>query len=443
MNKVLLVWICHLLLANIVFAQTTLFEQSFSGSTNTNDYIGTTGSNFFTGIGVTGGGVSVTINSGYLEFIKSGSNVGFLSRNTPELNPSTQSLYIEFDISVPNSEGPSVSGAAVFSLGQEDGMGTPSYNNNGTIPATLDVYCKLGINYIGTSGGFRIRDASTGGPAGITTINDQNFHTITMIVNKSGNSVRYLVPGTINTYLTLDSDRWQVYIDGTQQFMSDLSPLTSNLSLSAFKIIFNGGNGEGILGTIRLDNFRIRTVEGILPVSLTSFNAYATDKQTVSVQWQTAQERNSSHFILERSADLQTFTTIAQLDAAGTTDVPRQYEFTDLSPLPSLNYYRLTQIDTDGAMQRYRPVAVRLTPVCSVYPNPSDGSVWQLELNDAPISTLTVKLFSLLGNSYSTQIQPLGLNRWQVEPQSQIPVGCYVMSIQTDEKTTHQKVLVR
>lgn len=440
MSKVLLVVICHLLFANIVFAQTTLFDQSFSGSSTVTDYIGSTGTTFFTDL-TASSSTTVGINSGALEFVKAGTGSGRFVRNNPALNPSTQTLYIEFDLAVTASEATQLS-AAVFYLGSEDGMPTTGFNNNGTVPENADVYCKLGFNFIGTSGGFQVRNVS-GSANGATTVSDQSFHRITMIVNKSGDVIRYLVPGTLDTYLTLGSNKWQVYVDGIQQFASDLNPTTSARELSFMKFIFDGGIGSGTLGAIKLDNFRIRTVEGILPVSLTSFNAYATDKQTVSIQWQTAQERNSSHFIVERSADLQTFTTIAQLDAAGTTDVPRQYEFTDLSPLLSLNYYRLTQVDTDGTTQRYRPVAVRLTPVCSVYPNPSDGSVWQLELNDTPTSTLTVKLFSLLGNSYSTQIQPLGLNRWRVEPQSQIPVGCYVMSIQTDEKTIHQKVLVR
>lgn len=436
MNKYL-AGLCLLLISNLLLAQTTLFEQDFSSSSVVADYVGSTSTSFFTQINASTG-TSVSINSNFLEFIKSSGGSGRFVRNAPALNPSTQTLYVEFDLAVPASSSSNLATAVLY-VGSEDGMGSTGYNNDGTLPENNDVYCKLGINFIGTTGGFQVRNVrSSGSTNGITSVNDPNFHKITMIVNNSGNVIRYLVPGTIDTYLTLGSDAWQVYVDGNQQFAGDLSPTTAARDLSFMKFIY-----DGVAGTIRLDNFRIRTVEGILPVSLTSFNAYATDKQTVSVQWQTTQERNSSHFIVERSADLQTFTTIAQLDAAGTTDIPRQYEFTDLSPLLSLNYYRLTQIDTDGAMQRYRPVAVRLTPVCSVYPNPSDGSVWQLELNDTPTSTLTVKLFSLLGNSYSTQTQPLGLNRWRVEPQSQIPVGCYVMSIQTDEKTIHQKVLVR
>lgn len=111
-----------------------------------------------------------------------------------------------------------------------------------------------------------------------------------------------------------------------------------------------------------------------LPVVLTEFEATLTRNKQVMLNWQTAHEQNSDHFVVERSADLRSFTAIATLQANGR---PSVYTYRDNAPLRGQNYYRLRQVDKDGIFQYTNTAAVRLSQDFSllVSPNPSKGIV--------------------------------------------------------------------
>ncbi|TZF83284.1 hypothetical protein FW774_13440 [Pedobacter sp. BS3] len=94
---------------------------------------------------------------------------------------------------------------------------------------------------------------------------------------------------------------------------------------------------------------------GVLPVTLTAFNAKA-QSNSVKLSWTTASEKNSSQFEVLRSADGKEFIKIGQVVAAGNSDVPLQYAFNDANPFPGVNYYKLQQVDNDGKSVFYGPV---------------------------------------------------------------------------------------
>ncbi|MBE7172070.1 MAG: hypothetical protein INR73_15895 [Williamsia sp.] len=83
-----------------------------------------------------------------------------------------------------------------------------------------------------------------------------------------------------------------------------------------------------------------------LPVLFSSFRAQR-ESQSAALYWITAQEQNSRSFVIERSADGIVYNKIGTIAAAGTVSTPTSYSFTDLSPLPGNNYYRLKEVDLD------------------------------------------------------------------------------------------------
>ena len=126
---------------------------------------------------------------------------------------------------------------------------------------------------------------------------------------------------------------------------ADNTGLTTTLDNTAF-----GNNGAlrnfALSGTS--SNFNLHTLNAIpLPLTLTAFTATRSKDQSV-LQWQTAQEENTSSFSIERSTDGLSYTSIGTIAAAGNSTSTRSYEFTDRSPQPNDNYYRLKQIDLDG-----------------------------------------------------------------------------------------------
>ena len=92
----------------------------------------------------------------------------------------------------------------------------------------------------------------------------------------------------------------------------------------------------------------IGTFDCPLPIELLSFQAEAVE-HIVRVQWSTASEQDNDHFDVERSADGVRFEPVGTIPGALQSQLVRNYILDDPRPLPGLSYYRLRQVDTDGA----------------------------------------------------------------------------------------------
>ncbi len=88
----------------------------------------------------------------------------------------------------------------------------------------------------------------------------------------------------------------------------------------------------------------------VLPVELTEFKVTATDNN-VTLDWETATELQNKGFEIERSTDGETWEMIGFVEGNGTSLEINNYNFIDENFLPGINYYRLKQIDFDGAFE--------------------------------------------------------------------------------------------
>ncbi len=131
-------------------------------------------------------------------------------------------------------------------------------------------------------------------------------------------------------------------------------------------------------------------VENALPLTLLSFNAKPADNG-VSLNWLTTDEKNVSHFDIERSDDGAAFTKVGAVNAvsAGSTN---NYVYFDAAPQSGANYYRLRMVDTDGRFEFSKIVSVRFSGMSAVtiYPVPAKSVITvqfaeqfkQLEITD-------------------------------------------------------------
>ncbi len=94
-----------------------------------------------------------------------------------------------------------------------------------------------------------------------------------------------------------------------------------------------------------------------LPIELLSFDAENLADR-VRLHWATATEENSSHFVIERSADGAQFEPIGYVDAAGNSHQRADYVHDDIAPLSGVSYYRLLEFDLDGAAVQSQAIAV-------------------------------------------------------------------------------------
>lgn len=144
----------------------------------------------------------------------------------------------------------------------------------------------------------------------------------------------------------------------------------------------NGGTtGNTSLGTVTtsaavtsFSPFALASIDMMnpLPIELLSFEATSVGN-AVALNWVTASEHNSSYFIVERSADLQSFEGIGEVTAAGNSTRTQSYTLRDQQPLSGLSYYRLKQVDIDGSITYYRPVSIEMNIDLVAFPNPSNA----------------------------------------------------------------------
>lgn len=122
-----------------------------------------------------------------------------------------------------------------------------------------------------------------------------------------------------------------------------------------------------------VNQFRFRT-QSTLPVELTSFNANCTENAT-TINWQTASEHNSAYFDIEKSRDGTTWNVIKTVDAAGNSTSTIDYSTIDSEKAMDVVYYRLNQVDIDGASKIYGPISVSCDETndftATIFPNPT------------------------------------------------------------------------
>ena len=141
-----------------------------------------------------------------------------------------------------------------------------------------------------------------------------------------------------------------------------------------------------------------------LPVKLTNFSANCENNATLS--WITASEQNSDRFIVEKSRDGQTWNWVATQTAAGTSNTIINYTQTDENNWNGVTYYRLRQIDFNGAEEIYGPISVTCKgneSSMTVYPNPNNGS-FTIEIHsETVVQDASLILMDLTGKTISTQ----------------------------------------
>ncbi|PSR53277.1 hypothetical protein AHMF7605_06900 [Adhaeribacter arboris] len=150
-----------------------------------------------------------------------------------------------------------------------------------------------------------------------------------------------------------------------------------------------------------------RSVENIvpLPVELLKFEVKNINSQVI-LTWATASEKNSDYFVIERSSDGKTFTSIGQVKAAGTSNQMKEYSFIDLASLSGTAYYRLKQVDFNAISKYSKIIAVdiklRRVTVTRLYPNPAQDKV-NLAFSAVASGTAAIDIMDAQGRKIKTR----------------------------------------
>jgi len=115
----------------------------------------------------------------------------------------------------------------------------------------------------------------------------------------------------------------------------------------------------------------------LLPFSVTSFNGNNNNNH-VELKWETAQEQNTAHFIVEKSIDGIHFAQQQKINAAGNSSRKTLYSAIDNEPFYGTNFYRLKMMDNKGDSGYSEVVALKVnsrSTAITVFPNPVANSL--------------------------------------------------------------------
>ncbi len=153
------------------------------------------------------------------------------------------------------------------------------------------------------------------------------------------------------------------------------------------------------------------------------------------LQWKTVNERDNSHFDVERSTDGLNFEKIGRVDRnAGSSDA-NSYDFVDAQPRGGVLYYRLKQMDLNGQFEYSRTIKLQnsLSKIeVQLSPNPwlRDTKLSVTFLDDSN-GQYVMELVSTTGKVVSTQVveTKVGWNTFGLTPNQKIPAGLYFVNL--------------
>lgn len=222
--------------------------------------------------------------------------------------------------------------------------------------------------------------------------------------------------------------------------------------------VASGGSSGYITSTVPLTNFSPFTfasdtvsTSGVnpLPIELLTFNAKA-NGDVVDLNWTTASETNNDFFSIERTTDGINFEVVGTIKGAGNSSAILNYSFTDVNPyVTTVSYYRLKQTDYDGHVSYSKLEEVSFEKQAdlyvAVYPNPSDGSTFNVVLNSNRREEVLARVQDMFGNTlYSEVIAVLqnSENVYAVDLSQKLIPGVYTITVTSTKGTNSKRLIV-
>jgi acid phosphatase type 7 len=186
-----------------------------------------------------------------------------------------------------------------------------------------------------------------------------------------------------------------------------------------------------------------KIINNPVPVSLFDFDAVKRGSVN-EIYWVTASEKNTSRFIIERSADGINFVQIGTVAAYGNSSVMQKYLFNDGQPLKGQNYYRLKMLDFDNSSEYSNVVVVSENDIqnkaldeITIYPNPVvDRATIR---SDYPIEY--VEIYDMKGNLL-TRLDDVRTNEFLFLG-SEFEPGTYLLKVQGRKLITIKMAITR
>ncbi len=277
-------------------------------------------------------------------------------------------------------------------------------------------------------------------------------------------NTRFGVPNSITAYQTVDS--WtELGVTWSNAPATGTQIVSTNITASGYRewdvtsYVQSQAAGDGIVSLIFQDDAvanlqlgfnskefgsslpeLVLTTTRALPTTLTAFSGRAAD-QSVLLNWTTASEQNSEVFNILSSSNGRNFKKIGSVSAAGNSNSTLIYTFKDDNPYAGNNYYKLQQVDKDGAVQYSKIIQVKSNitqPFINAYANAS-GLIVDV-FADKPTQT-SVLVINIHGQQLAQKKVSLEKGHNFIRIPVNVQPGVYLISTTLNDKRLTKKLI--
>lgn len=180
------------------------------------------------------------------------------------------------------------------------------------------------------------------------------------------------------------------------------------------------------------------TTSGALPVTLKDIRAVNYTNR-VKLEWSTSAEINASYFDAQHSPDGRSFTTMAQVSAAGNAS---DYFVYDDQPFAGTSFYRLNMVNKDGTSAYSRIVSVSRIKEgkFAVMPNPASRTEIRLITQQLPAGPARIDIYDEAGRLQLSQNRQL--NRQPLIVKHRLSRGTYHIELTINNIKAAQTFIV-
>lgn len=185
-------------------------------------------------------------------------------------------------------------------------------------------------------------------------------------------------------------------------------------------------------------------IDDPLPVQLLSFNA-SCNELYADINWETATETNSAYFSVYRSIDGNTWEEVCTKEAQGYATMVTPYHCSVELKRGQINYFKLVQVDFDGAEMSYGPISLSCGEALSefiVYPNPANHQ-FTVQVNLPTAENAEINLLDVTGKLVAKREVLLKAGVSQVLFDSDdYAKGTYVVQIISETTFLPKKIII-
>ncbi len=239
---------------------------------------------------------------------------------------------------------------------------------------------------------------------------------------------------------TLGCQHWTgtVWNDGKGGAAGSTTTTSSNGGITLGTVYTAGP----VLGLNQFSPFILGSLSIPLPVEWLDVSAECSSGN-VLIKWSTASEQNSSYFEVEHSLDGTNFSVIATKPAGGNTSTIQNYSAIDTDPYSGISFYRIAEVDFNGAKIYSAIVTVNGCAGDDVIIYGEDGGA-AVNINASVDGQYTIEMYNVLGQKTTGQIANVtaGNNHIKLSPNN-VASAIYVVKVYNNNNIVTKKVFIR